>query len=109
MIQQYFFVQVTSSPAVLRCEYPGNPIDCLQQHHNNVNKAAAAAAAAASSSDAAAVASSEAAVEPEVGDEVKEGQMYSLNSEAGNNSDESGMGEELAQESATANEIGTFF
>ena len=127
---KYFF-QVTSSPAVLRCEYPGNAIGCLQKHHSNINKAAAVAAAAAAAASAALDPSAvdpsavdlsaglsavdpsavdlsavDAAVDPEE-DEVKEGQLYSLNSEAGNNSDDSGCAQEQSEQ-PIVNETGNY-
>ena len=123
---------MTSSPAVLRCEYPGNAIGCLQKHHSNINKAAAVAAAAAAAASAALDPSAvdpsavdlsavdlsavdpsavdlsavDAAVDPEE-DEVKEGQLYSLNSEAGNNSDDSGCAQEQS-EPPIVNETGNY-
>ena len=99
---------------MLRCEYPGNAIGCLQKHHSNINKAAAVAAAAAAAAAASAaldpsavdpsavdpsavdLSAVDAAVDPEE-DEVKEGQLYSLNSEAGNNSDDSGCAQEQSE------------
>ena len=113
---------MTSSPAVLRCEYPGNAIGCLQKHHSNINKAAAVAAAAAAAASAAIDPSAvdlsavdpsavdlsavDAAVDPEE-DEVKEGQLYSLNSEAGNNSDDSGCAQEQSEQ-PIVNETGKY-
>ena len=112
---------------MLRCEYPGNAIGCLQKHHSNINKAAAVAAAAAAAASAAIDPSAvdpsavdlsavdpsavdlsavDAAVDPEE-DEVKEGQLYSLNSEAGNNSDDSGCAQEQSEQ-PIVNETGTY-
>ena len=48
----------------------------------------------------------DAAVDPEE-DEVKEGQLYSLNSEAGNNSDDSGCAQEQS-EPPIVNETGKY-
>ena len=115
----------------MRCEYPGNAIGCLQKHHSNINKAAAVAAAAAAAASAAIDPSAvdlsaadpsavdlsaglsvvdlsavDAAVDPEE-DEVKEGQLYSLNSEAGNNSDDSGCAQEQS-EPPIVNETGKY-
>ena len=91
---------------MLRCEYPGNPIGCLQQHHNKVTKSeggVSTVAAVARAVDAVvdAMASADSAAEQDLNPQPpeEERQMYSLNSEAGNNSDE-GMGEELAQDQA---------
>ena len=125
---------MTSSPAVLRCEYPGNAIGCLQKHHSNINKAAAVAAAAAAAAVAASAALDPSAVDPSAGlsavdpsavdlsavdlsavnaavdpeeDEVKEGQLYSLNSEAGNNSDDSGCAQEQSEQ-PIVNETGNY-
>ncbi len=69
--------QVTSSPAVLRCEYPGDPMGMLQHHHNK----------------------QEEQQQQQEANEAKGQlqQLHSLSSETGNNSDE-GVGEELAQE-----------
>ena len=79
--------QVTSSPAVLRCEYPGNPMTSVLNHNQQplANPLAAAPPANDQSEE-------ENGSKP---DSNPGGQLNSLNSENGNNSDE-GMGDELA-------------